>query len=218
PVDARTVDGAVDVDLAGAAGDGVQEERVEVAAGLGGQQLQDAVGPVRGDPAEEPRERLPVEVERFAREVDDARDQEAEVEQPLDEALHELVEGLARLQVEEADQVDQQEREQERAQDPGRAWCRLGAAAETVEGVEEQEAAAREVGEEEVAAGAPLHLGERAAEGGGEEEERDEPALLRLGTNPRARGRDRRHSRLQSSSASSSTPVLRERRGRSPSP
>ena len=51
------------------------------------EQLQDPVPRVEDDPAEEPAERPPVEPRRLAGQVDDADDQEPEVEQPLGEPL-----------------------------------------------------------------------------------------------------------------------------------
>ncbi len=59
PVDVRAVDRAVDVDLAGAAGDRREHRRVEVRATTRVEQLQHAVDRVDDDPAAEPRERAP---------------------------------------------------------------------------------------------------------------------------------------------------------------
>ena len=103
PVDVRAVDRAVDVDLARAVRQRLQEERVEVVPRLCHQQLQDPVARVADDPAEEPAECPPVEAHRVAGQVDHSDDQEREVEQPLRDPLAELVEGLCRLEVEEAD-------------------------------------------------------------------------------------------------------------------
>jgi hypothetical protein len=99
------------------------------------------------------------------------------VDQPLHEPFAVLVEGLARLQVEEADQVDEQERDEEGEQDGGGARHRPGPPPEAVECVGQQEADRRQVGEEDRAGHVPLHLGEGGAERRGQEEEWDERAL-----------------------------------------
>ena len=52
PVDVRSLDGAVDVDLAGAARQRLHEERVEVVARLRGGELQEPVERVERQPAQ----------------------------------------------------------------------------------------------------------------------------------------------------------------------
>jgi hypothetical protein len=115
-------DGAVDVDLARAAGDGRQHGRVEVAPGrLGDSQLEDAVDGVGGDPAAEDAERPPEVLLAASRDERDGREQEQEVEHELDHPFGPLGERSGRLEVEEAEQVDGEEGEEERERDRGRA-------------------------------------------------------------------------------------------------
>ena len=177
PVDARAVHGTVDVDLARPARERLEHDGVEVVAGLRREQLQDPVAGVDRDPAQKPRQRAPVEPPRAAREVDHARHEEREVDQPLDDSLAVLVEGLTRLEVEEADQVDEQEGGQEGEQHRGRPRHRPVATAQPVEGVREQEAEGGQVGKEDRPGDVPLHLGEGGAEDGRQEEERDDWAF-----------------------------------------
>src|SRR5213075_2466591 len=109
----RAVDGAEDVDRARAARERREQRMVEVVPGFGRDKLQHAVGGVRGHAREEPAERPPVELARAAGQVRDRSRKEEEVDQELHHPLAELRKGLVRLEVEEADQIDEEERAQE---------------------------------------------------------------------------------------------------------
>ena len=96
-VDERAFDRAEDVDLARAARDRLQPRLVEVAARrLRDGELGEAVRAVRRDPADERRQREPVEAKPPSRDQRHARDQEQEVQEELDHALRPLRERLAR--------------------------------------------------------------------------------------------------------------------------
>src|SRR5207237_3560954 len=120
PVDVRSPDGAVDVDLARMAGDRLDERRVEVAAGLCREQLEDAVDRVECDAGAEPAEQPPVDALARMSEVVDRGDEEREMEDELAEPLAELRQSLRRLEVVEADQVDEQEEPEEGDHEAGR--------------------------------------------------------------------------------------------------
>src|SRR5207237_9872288 len=103
-----------------------------------------------------------------------------------------------RLEVEEADQVDQQEAAEEEEQHRGGSrYARVRGTAEAVERVDAEEAQRRDVRDRDLAEDVPVHLLEGGAEDRGQEEERDERALS--------------HQRLSRSSANSSTRASRER-------
>src|SRR3954467_15258032 len=87
PVDARSVDRAVDVDLARAAGDGREDGRVEIAAAAGIEQLTDAVDRVDDDAGAEPRQRTPEVRLPTPRQPHDRSSEEREVDEPLRESL-----------------------------------------------------------------------------------------------------------------------------------
>ena len=86
-VDARLADRTPDVDRRRAAGDRVEDERVEVPAGERRHELQQAVRRVRCKPGDEPRDRPPVEALGAAREVGDPRGEEREVDHELRQPL-----------------------------------------------------------------------------------------------------------------------------------
>ena len=100
---------------------GESEQVVEVVPRARSEQLQHAVGGVDDHPADEPRERAPVELERPARQQRHPCCEEQEVQDELDHPLRELRERLVRREVEEADQVDEQEGDEEREHDDDRA-------------------------------------------------------------------------------------------------
>ena len=111
PVDARAVDRAVDVDLARAAGERLENERVEVVArparraAAGSRRRALAAIPPRNQ-----RERPPVEARELPREVGDAGDRKPKWSSHLTIPFPNWSSAWPRLEVEEADQVDEQER------------------------------------------------------------------------------------------------------------
>src|SRR5205823_1063918 len=205
PVDARAVDGAVDVDRARAPGERAEHGAVEVVAGARREQLEDAVAGVHGQAGGEDGKCLPVEAGRAADEVRDAADEQAEVEGELHHPLHELVERLLRIEVEEADQVDEQEGGEEEEDDRRRPLHAAVARGEPVEREREHEEAGEDVLERDVAAERPVDLLPRDREGAREEED-----LCPASADPA-------HARLRSRSASSSERASRESRSRSSS-
>ncbi len=199
PEHARTLDRAVDVDLAGAARDRRQHRLVEVdPEHLRGAELHDPVERVRDEAGQEDAEGRPEEALVAPGDVRDADDEEEEVEQELDHPLRPLRQRRLGLEVEEADQVDEQEREEEERgrggapRDP--AVARADARAEPGD----EEDAGEHVGEAERARHLPLQLGEADREHGREEEDVDDRA-----------GAGGAHSE-RSSSASSSARARRE--------
>ena len=118
PEDAPAVDGAEDVDRGVAARDRLDQQRVEVPdAELGGEQLHDPVDGVQRDAAAERGERVPVEPLRPPGEQRHPRDEEAEVEDELDHPLRPLRQRLLGVEVEEAGEVEEQERREEHEPD-----------------------------------------------------------------------------------------------------
>ena len=71
------------------------------------EQLENAVDAVRRDSGAEPAEGAPVEAPPPLNEVGHSRREEEEVEDELHHPLRELVDALLRLEVEEAEQVDE---------------------------------------------------------------------------------------------------------------
>src|SRR6266508_3761893 len=106
PVNARPLDGAVDVDRRGPAGKRGEDGGVEVVAAHGKGELQEPVRGVEGHAGEEPAERPPEEALGPADEKSDGADEEGEVDQEGDDPLPELVHPLSRLEVVEAGEVD----------------------------------------------------------------------------------------------------------------
>ena len=95
-----------------------EDPLVQVATGrLGDRKLEQAIGPVRDQPRDEPAKRLPVEPGRVAAQVRDGGDQEEEMDDELREPLGELVPVESGVEVEEPDQVHEEEREEEGAED-----------------------------------------------------------------------------------------------------
>src|SRR5262249_8837054 len=135
-----------------------------------------------------------------AEQVDDADDDEAEVDQPLDDPLHVLVERLRRLQVEEADHVDEQEaREEEEEHRRGARDTPVRRPPEPVDRPDPEEAERGNVRERDLAEKFPGPLPEGRAEDRAQEEKLDERALA-----------DSRAYRPHSSSPSSSPRASRE--------
>src|SRR5581483_5134879 len=200
PVDLPALDRAVDVDLARAAGDRREHLRVEVAAAARDEELDDPVGRVHRHPAAEEPQRAPVVALAAAPEPGDAGGEEREVDQELDEPLHELRERVVGLEVVEPDQVDEHERGEEAEQDHRRVR-EAGPGQRRVAG---DEAEREQVGERHRAGDVPVHLLVRAAEDRREEEE--------------ARERAQRHATRSSSLASSWTRARRETLARHSSP
>ena len=168
------LDRAEDVDLARAARDRLQPGLVEVPAGrLGDRQLGEAVRAVRRDPADEGRERHPVEAQPAARDQRDARDEEQEVEEELDHSLRPLSERFRRLEVEPPDEVDEQEGGEEAHRHHGRARHRPVEALEPVDEERDEEHRGDDVRERHRARDLPLQLRERDREDRREEERLD---------------------------------------------
>ena len=121
----RPADGAEHVDPGLPGRDRLDEELVEVDSALGESELDHAVHRVQADPAEERRQRVPVEANPSAREQRDTGDEEPEVEDELHHPLRPLRERLGRVEAVEAREVDKGEREEERERDercPGDPW------------------------------------------------------------------------------------------------
>ena len=180
--DVLPLDRAVDVDLARAARQRLQPARVEVPPRpLGDQELRDAVGGVRRHPGDERAEGEPVEPNAAARDERDAGDEEEEVEQELHHPLRPLRERLRRLQVEPADQVDEQEGDEEAEGDQRRALDPRVEPLRAVHEEGEEEERGDHVGERERSRHLPLELRVRHREDGHEEEALDERRALRDG-------------------------------------
>ena len=206
PEDAGALDRAVDVDLAGAAGDRREQRLVEVdPEHLGGAELDDPVDGVGDEAGHEDRERRPVEALAPPRQVRDPDDEEAEVEEELEHPLRPLGQRLLRLEVEEADQIDGEEGDEEETghgSAPGEpAVARADAGAEPGD----EKDRGQDVREAERPRDLPLQLREADREDGGEKEELDDEARL---------GAVRRldHGSERTSSASSSARARRESR------
>src|SRR5262249_59242953 len=105
--------GAVDVDLARVAGERLDQDGVEVVPRLRGEELEDAVGGIRRDAKAEPGQHPPVDALARVREVVDRCDEEREVKDELADPLPELRQRLRRLEVVEADQINEQEGREE---------------------------------------------------------------------------------------------------------
>ena len=180
--DVLALDRAVDVDLARTAGERLEPAGVEVSArALRDGELGDAVRGVGRDAADECAEREPVELHAAARDQRDAGDEEQEVQEELHHPLCPLRERLGRLEVEPPDQVDEQERDEERQGDHGRA---LEPAVEALDAVDEeceQEESRHDVGERQRPGDLPLELRERDREDRREEEALEEGRALRKG-------------------------------------
>ena len=202
PEDALALDRAVDVDLARAAGDRREQRLVEVdPEHLGRAELDDPVGGIRDEAAQEHRERRPVEALRLRRdEVRDPGDEEEEVEQELDHPLGPLGERLLGLEVEEPDQVDEQEGGEEERRDRRAPRQPPVSGSDPRPGQGDEEDDGQDVGEAQRARDLPLELGERDREDGREEERVDDRPGPRRGHSERR------------SSASSSARARRERR------
>ena len=178
PVDARARDLAVDVDRARAAGERREHGRIEVVPRARSEQLQHAVHAVRGEPCREPAERAPVEAFAALHEVRHARGEEEEVQDELHHPLRELVERLLRLEVEEAEQVHQKERGEEREHDRARPRpARPGLQRERAEEEDRQD-----IGDADGAGDVPVHLLERHAEERREEQESATRLMLMRGS------------------------------------
>ncbi len=118
PIDVRSPDRAVDVDLARAPGQRGEDGGVEVPSGrLCDAELQHAVESVEGKASAERRQRPPVEPLATAGDECHGSEEEQEVEQELDHALPPLRQGRGRLEIEEPEQVDSEKREEERERD-----------------------------------------------------------------------------------------------------
>jgi len=180
--DVLALDRAVDVDLARAARQRLQPARVEVPPRpLGDQELRDAVGGVRRHPGDERAEGEPVEPNAATRDERDAGDEEEEVEQELHHPLRPLRERLRRLQVEPADQVDEQEGDEEAEGDQRRALDPRVEPLRAIHEEGEEEERGDHVGERERSRHLPLELRVRHREDGHEEEALDERRALRDG-------------------------------------
>ena len=181
-VDERALDRAEDVDPAVAARDRLQPGLVEVRPGrLGDRELEDAVGAVRREAADERRERQPVEPHPAPRDERHARDEEGEVEQELDHPLRPLGERLCRLEVEPPDQVDEEKRCEERERHRRRPREVPVEALDPVDRERDQEDERDDVRERHRPRDLPLELRERDREDRGEEEPLDERRARRGG-------------------------------------
>ena len=94
------------------------------------------------------------------------------MEQELDHPLRPLVERLLRLEVVEADQVDEEERREEGEDDQNRARGTSVVGGEPVGGERDEEENRQDVGERDRPGHVPVHLRERDREDGREEERR----------------------------------------------
>ena len=87
PVDVRSVDRAVDVDLTRAAGNRREHRRIEVRSAPRIEQLEHAVERVADDAAAEPRERAPEIRTTASRQPEDTAGEEREVDHPFRQAF-----------------------------------------------------------------------------------------------------------------------------------
>src|SRR6266545_857859 len=174
----RPADRAIDVDLARAAGQRAQEVRVEVHSSASGEELHESVARVGGHP----------------------RGEEAEVERELHESFCELVQALQRLDVEEAGEVDGEERAGERDREGSGPRHPPVVEREPVERERGEEEDRQDVGERDRPSDRPVHLLEGDAEDRGEEEEARHGRLR--SSRARSSARARRSSRPRSSGAS----------------
>src|SRR5438552_1238190 len=184
------------------AGDRLDQRRIEVATGLRRRELDDPVGGVRGDAEAEPGEHSPVDALAGAEQIVDRGDEEGEVEHELAHPLAELRQSLGRLQVVEADQVDEQEGGEERDHDPRCPWQRPVAAAEAAQEVSADEEDRDHLGEGDLPGDVPEELLEAHREDGREEQKVGDAAGGHQAV-------------WSSSSESSSTRLRREMRSRS---
>src|SRR5436190_21292867 len=149
---------------------------VQVEPGTRCEELHDAVARVEDEACAEDADRLPVGPLRATREVRDAGDQEEEVDAELEHPLPELRRPLRRVEVEEADEVDEQERGGEDEHDPRRPRQATVPAADPVERVEGEEEDGEDVGEADCAGDVPVDLLEGNREERGKEEEAEQAA------------------------------------------
>ena len=154
------------------------------------------------------------------------------MEHELHQPLAPLLEALPRLDVEPAEQVDDEEQREEAEHDPGRPGDARVTHRHTVGSERDEEEGRQHVGERDVARDRPVHLRPRDREERGEEERAREarlPGRLRprqrrppAGGAVPARGhantRRAAQRRLSRSSATSSARAARPRRSRSSSP
>src|SRR6266511_551998 len=168
---------------------------VEVRACSCRKQLQHAVSTVDDEPDGKRRDRLPVEERGAARQIRDTRAEEEEVKCELHHSLAPLVERLLRLDVEEADEVDQEQRCEDGEHRDG---CAREAWVPPLERERDEKHHGQHVGEADCARHVPVHLLPRDAQERREEERAGDP-----------------HASPRSTSASSSTRPARPTRSRS---
>ena len=173
----RAADGAEDVDPGLPRRDRLDEDLVEVRAGLGEHELDDAVDGVQRDAAAERRQRVPVEARRPPAEQRDPGDEEPEVEDELHHPLPPLRERLARVEVVEADEVEEGEREEERERDHAVRPKRPSLRPMRSHAKSDEEDGREDVRERQRAREAPLQLVERDGEDR-QQEEAVEQAVL----------------------------------------
>ena len=166
----RSPDGTEDVDPRLARGDRLDEQLVEIEAGLGENELDDAVDGVQADPPEERGERVPVEAHAASREQRHACHEEPEVEDELHHPLRPLRERLPRVEAVEAGEVDEREHDEERQCDERRARYASVVPLEAIPDEEHEEDGGQDVRERERAGELPLQLVERDREDRQEEE------------------------------------------------
>ena len=149
----------------------LDQERVEVpGAKLGCEELDDAVDSVQRDSTAERRQREPVEPLRAAGEQRHAGDEGPEVEQELHHPLRPLRQRLVGVEVEVADEVDEEERGEEREPDDRGSREPPVSSLEAIPQEAHEEPGGQDVGEREVGGELPVDLRERDEEDRGEEE------------------------------------------------
>src|SRR5262249_8722168 len=206
-----------DVDPGLTGGDGLEEDRVEVRAGLREHELDDAVRRVERDPATEGCERVPVEARAAAAEQSDAGDEEAEMEDELHHPLGPLRERFARVEVVEADEVEQREREEEGERDRRRSAEARVTPLDAIPREDDEIDGREEIRQRQRARDVPLQLVERDGDDR-EQEEAVEKPVLEDAVSRRSPGQGdsvTRHATAPMSSAISSTRARRERRSSS---
>ncbi len=167
----RPADRAEHVDPGLARRDRLDQDLVEVRPRhLGEGELDDAVAGVEGDPAAEGGQRVPVEPHAPPRDQGNAGHEEAEVQDELHHPLRPLRERLARVEVVEAEQVDDRKRGEEGEPDDGGARELRVPPLEAIPREEDEEDGGQDVRERERARELPLQLVERDREDRGEEQ------------------------------------------------
>ena len=202
PVDVRTIDRSVDVDVARAACDRRQDRLVEARARAREKQLQEPVRRVDDHPGGEEAERLPVEDPARAGEVCDTHDEEQEVDGELRHALSVLGGGDRRVEPEVADEVHDEKGHEEAGRHDRGPRHAIVAAGEAIRREARDETEGADVSEVDLAGDVPVDLLERHREDRCQEEEAGQLHASSWRTSASSRTRLRRSSARRSSGVS----------------